>query len=67
VNDPIPKEACVRQGGLRLRLTGFAALAVVAIELAVMFFGATLPTPLYPLYRAAFGFGQITLTLIYAV
>src|SRR5690348_4019362 len=32
-----------------------------------MFFGATLPTPLYPLYRAAFGFGQITLTLIYAV
>lgn len=32
-----------------------------------MFFGATLPTPLYPLYREAFGFGGVTLTLIYAV
>jgi MFS family permease len=32
-----------------------------------MFFGATLPTPLYPLYRFAFGFGGVTLTLIYAV
>jgi MFS family permease len=52
---------------LDVALTGFGALAVVAAELAVMFFGATLPTPLYPLYRAAFGFGQITLTLIYAV
>jgi MFS family permease len=50
-----------------LALTGFAALAVVATELAIMFFGATLPTPLYPLYRLAFGFGGITLTLIYAV
>ena len=50
-----------------MALTGFGALAVVATELAVMFFGATLPTPLYPLYRAGFGFGQITLTLIYAV
>jgi MFS family permease len=50
-----------------LALTGFAALAVVATELAIMFFGATLPTPLYRLYRLAFGFGGITLTLIYAV
>src|SRR5947199_7213417 len=40
------------RAGLRLRPTGFAAMAVVATELAVMFFGATLPTPLYPLYRA---------------
>lgn len=32
-----------------------------------MFIGATLPTPLYPLYGAAFGFGKATLTLIYAV
>ncbi len=43
------------------------ALAVVAIELAVTFVGAILPTPLYPLYRHAFGFSQVTLTLIYAV
>jgi MFS family permease len=50
-----------------LALTGSAALAVVATELAITFFGATLPTPLYPIYRLAFGFGGITLTLIYAV
>src|ERR1700689_4316892 len=43
------------------------ALTVVAGELALMFVGAILPTPLYPLYRQAFGFSGITLTLVYAV
>jgi MFS family permease len=43
------------------------ALVVVAVELAVVFVGAILPTPLYPLYRQAFGFSGVTLTLIYAV
>jgi MFS family permease len=43
------------------------ALVVVATELAAMFVGAILPTPLYPLYREAFGFSGVTLTLIYAV
>jgi MFS family permease len=43
------------------------ALAAVAIELGVMFVGAIMPTPLYPLYRIEFGFSGITLTLIYAV
>src|SRR5260370_3687333 len=42
------------------------ALAAVASELGVMFVGAILPTPLYPLYRQAFGFSAVTLTLIYA-
>ena len=45
----------------------FVALAVVAVALAVMFVGAIMPTPLYPLYQRAFGFSDITLTLIYAV
>jgi MFS family permease len=45
---------------------GFA-LAIVAFELGVMFVGAIVPTPLYPLYREAFGFSGVTLTLIYAV
>lgn len=40
---------------------------VVAAELAAIFIGATLPTPLYPLYGKEFGFGEVTLTLIYAV
>jgi len=43
------------------------ALAVVAVELAGMFVGAIMPTPLYPLYQHAFGFSGVTLTLIYAV
>jgi MFS family permease len=42
------------------------ALAAVAAELGIMFVGAILPTPLYPLYRQAFGFSGVTLTLIYA-
>jgi MFS family permease len=42
------------------------ALAAVAGMLGVMFVGAILPTPLYPLYREAFGFSAVTLTLIYA-
>jgi MFS family permease len=41
-------------------------VAIVAACLGVMFVGATLPTPLYPLYRHAFGFGTVTLALIYA-
>jgi MFS family permease len=46
---------------------GRVALAIVAVELGVMFVGAIMPTPLYPLYQRAFGFSGITLTLIYAV
>jgi MFS family permease len=42
-------------------------MTTVAAGLAVMFVGATLPTPLYPQYRQSFGFSGITLTLVYAV
>ena len=40
---------------------------MVAAALAAVFVGAILPTPLYPLFRQAFGFSGVTLTLIYAV
>jgi predicted MFS family arabinose efflux permease len=43
------------------------ALTVVAVQLGLMFVGALMPTPLYPLFRQAFGFSGIVLTLIYAV
>jgi MFS family permease len=48
--------------------SGHSAIALVAVagQLGVMFVGAILPTPLYPLYRQAFGFSAVTLTLIYA-
>jgi MFS family permease len=42
-------------------------LTIVAAMLGVMFVGAIMPTPLYPLYRQAFGFSGVTLTLIYAI
>ena len=47
--------------------TSVGAAAIVAAEIAAMFAGATLPTPLYPLYRNAFGLSAVTLTVIYAV
>jgi MFS family permease len=50
----------------KLRNRNTLALAIVAVELGVMFVGAILPTPLYPLYKQAFGFSNVTLTLIYA-
>ncbi len=46
---------------------GAAARAVVAAMIAVLFAGSTALTPLYIIYKQAFGFSQITLTLIYAV
>ncbi len=46
---------------------GVLGLTLVATELGAIFAGAILPTPLYPLYRQAFGFSAFTLTLIYAV
>jgi predicted MFS family arabinose efflux permease len=53
-------------GSLRSDSRRTPALWIVAIELGAMFVGAILPTPLYPLYRQAFGFSQVTLTLIYS-
>jgi MFS family permease len=40
---------------------------LAATLIAGMFVGTTLVTPLYDLYRRDFGFGEVTLTLIYAV
>ena len=45
--------------GPRCWLVGFAFFAVM--------YGATLPTPLYPLWRAEFTFSPLTITVIFAV
>ena len=47
-------------------LGGSAAMAAVAAMIAVLFAGSTALTPLYIIYKQAFGFSQITLTPIYA-
>jgi len=64
--DPAAYVAGVTKAKSRLSSANFA-LTLVAIHLGIMFVGAILPTPLYPLYREAFGFSGVTLTLIYAV
>ncbi|TGV74078.1 MFS transporter, partial [Mesorhizobium sp. M00.F.Ca.ET.149.01.1.1] len=48
-------------------LGGNAAKAAVAAMIAALFAGSTALTPLYVIYKQAFGFSQITLTLVYAV
>ena len=57
-----PTEATTRKQGLR----GPVAAALVAAAFLVTMLGATLPTPLYPLYEAELGFGGVTVTLIFA-
>lgn len=49
------------------RLKGGAAMWAVAAELAAIYLISNLPSPLYEGYREAFGFSEITLTLIYSV
>ena len=49
------------------RLSGRWAIAAIAAQIAVMFMGSTLLTPLYVLYEQRFNFSDVTLTLVYAV
>jgi MFS family permease len=42
-------------------------IGVVAAMIGALFAGSTLVTPLYIMYKQAFGFSQVSLTLIYAV
>ncbi len=44
-----------------------AAFVAVAAAFVVTMVGTTLPTPLYPLYRDAYGFSQVTITIVFAV
>jgi len=53
--------------GSRPVLRGAAAMWAVAAELGAIYVLSNLPTPLYVIYRQAFGFSQLTLTVIYAV
>jgi predicted MFS family arabinose efflux permease len=45
---------------------GPTALWIATAQIAVLYAGSTLLTPLYHLYREEFGFSQLTLTLIYS-
>ncbi|WP_024517919.1 MFS transporter [Bradyrhizobium sp. Tv2a-2] len=50
--------------GLKLQRAG--AIVAVAAMIGALFAGSTVVTPLYIMYKQAFGFSQISLTLIYA-
>jgi len=50
----------------RRELTSSGAVFSTSAAIAVMFMGSTLVTPLYVLYQQAFGFSEVTLTLVYA-
>jgi MFS family permease len=50
----------------RPRLGRRSAFALVAYAFAVVMAGTTLPTPLYSLYRARFGFSELMITVIFA-
>jgi len=50
----------------RGRLGRRAAFGVSAYAFGVTMLGTTLPTPLYPLYRARFGFSELMVTVIFA-
>ncbi|MDD7964926.1 MFS transporter [Actinomycetospora lemnae] len=47
-------------------LRGPAAAVVVALAFLVTMLGATLPTPLYPIYEQELGFGGVMVTLVFA-
>jgi MFS family permease len=55
-------QSSVRTGELSRK----SAVWPVAADIAVMFGGSTLLTPLYVIYQQQFGFTKITLTLVYA-
>ncbi|HEA53541.1 MAG TPA: MFS transporter [Marinobacter antarcticus] len=47
-------------------LTACLAFLGVAFSFSVVMIGTTMPTPLYPIYREAFGFSQLMITIIFA-
>jgi MFS family permease len=46
--------------------TGWPAVALIGAAFAITMLGTTLPTPLYPLYEKAFGFGELITTVVFA-
>ena len=61
------REARGRKAGVRLGLRERAQSYAAALVLTLLFMGATLPSPLYVIYRDELHFSQVTLTLVYAI
>ena len=61
------REVRSRKAGVGERMRERAPSYAAALVLTLLFIGATLPSPLYVIYRDELHFSQVTLTLIYAV
>src|SRR6187399_2018861 len=61
------RESRDRRVGIREALRERAQSYAAALVLTLLFMGATLPSPLYIIYRDELHFSQVTLTLVYAV
>jgi MFS family permease len=49
------------------RIAGWPGVALVGAAFTITMLGTTLPTPLYPIYAAEFGFGELVTTVVFAV
>src|SRR6476646_656826 len=61
------REARGRKAGVKPGIRESAQSYAAALVLALLFMGATLPPPLYVIYRDELHFSQVTLTLVYAI
>ena len=61
------RESRDRRVGARAALRQSAQSYAAALVLTLLFMGATLPSPLYVIYRDELHFSQVMLTLVYAV
>jgi MFS family permease len=52
---------------LRAVVSGNTAFVLVAYAFLVTMIGTTLPTPLYPLFEERYSFGELTVTVVFAV
>lgn len=50
----------------RRAVVGWPAVTLIGAAFAITMLGTTHPTPLYPLYEKAFGFGELVTTVVFA-
>jgi MFS family permease len=50
----------------RRSMIGWSSVTLTGAAFAITMLGTTLPTPLYPLYEKAFGFGELVTTVVFA-
>src|ERR1700742_2866145 len=60
----LPAAASARRAPAISRRAGFYLLASITVSFLA---GSSAPTPLYPLYRAAWGFSPVTVTIIFGI